>query len=107
MSIPAHFDGRVFVPDHPTMLPIGRKVRVELEPLEFIDDDPDPPGTEGDPQHSDPDSIAGWIEEMRSIPAIVLTADEESGWHDYRARQQQMHEARMNELAERFGATDS
>jgi len=32
MTVTAHFDGRVFVPDCPVDLPIGRRVRLVLEP---------------------------------------------------------------------------
>ncbi len=64
-------------PRSPVSLPVGSRVRVELEPYDAIDDDPDPLGTDGDPQHSDPESIARWIEEMRSIPAVVMTPKEE------------------------------
>ena len=71
MTMTAHFDGRVFVPEGSVTLPVGRKVRIELDTTELQDDDPDPPGTEGDPQHNDPESIANWIAEMRSIPPAV------------------------------------
>lgn len=34
MTVTARFDGRVFVPDGPVDLPVGRKVRVVLEPTD-------------------------------------------------------------------------
>jgi hypothetical protein len=40
MSVDARFDGKVFVPDGPVDLPIGQKVRVEIEP-EIEKRDPD------------------------------------------------------------------
>ena len=42
MSIDAHFDGEVFVPDGPVDLPVGQKVRIELKPVEVK---PTPPKT--------------------------------------------------------------
>ena len=33
MTIEAHFDGRVFVPDGPINLPVGHRVRVVAEPV--------------------------------------------------------------------------
>lgn len=44
MTVTAHFDGRVFVPDGPVDLPVGRKVRVVVEP----DDEPAPVGSPPD-----------------------------------------------------------
>lgn len=32
MSIKAHFDGRVFVPDQPVDLPNGQRVQIQVEP---------------------------------------------------------------------------
>jgi len=98
----AHFDGRVFVPDGPVPLPIGRRVRVEVEPIDALDDDPDPPGTGGDPQHNDPESIARWIAEWDSIPAAVKTPEEEADWLDCRTKQNELHEARMEALIGRI-----
>ena len=34
MSIDAHFDGEVFIPDSPVDLPVGQKVRVEIQAIE-------------------------------------------------------------------------
>ncbi|MBX9579463.1 MAG: hypothetical protein K2X87_04070 [Gemmataceae bacterium] len=36
----------------------------------------DPPGTTGDPQHNDPESIAAWIAEFDALPASDLTDEE-------------------------------
>jgi hypothetical protein len=33
MTVTAHFNGTVFVPDEPVDLPVGRRVRVILEPI--------------------------------------------------------------------------
>lgn len=102
MTMTAHFDGRVFVPESPVSLPIGRKVRIELVPLDSIDDDPDPPGTEGDPQNNDPESIARWIEESDAIPAAVMSLEEEALWLADRKRQHELHDAKMEALIERI-----
>ena len=97
MTMAAHFDGRVFVPECSVSLPIGRKVRVEVEPLEY---DPDPPGTEGEAQPDDPESIARWIEEMRAIPALGITPEEEAEWQADRASRQAMYQSKMDRLIE-------
>lgn len=34
MTVTAHFDGRVFVPDGPVDLPVGRRVRIVPEPVD-------------------------------------------------------------------------
>ena len=34
MTMAARFNGQVFVPDEPVELPVGRKVRVEVEPID-------------------------------------------------------------------------
>ena len=34
MTVTAHFNGRVFVPDEPVDLPVGSRVRVTPEPAE-------------------------------------------------------------------------
>jgi len=98
----AHFDGRVFVPDGPVALPIGRKVRVEVEPIDARDDDPDPPGTLGDEQPNDPEAIARWIAEWRSIPAAAITPEEEADWLEYRKKQRTLDDAKMDALIERI-----
>ena len=102
MTMLAHFDGRVFVPDGPVALSVGHKVRVEAEPIDEIDDDPDPPGTIGDPQHNDPESIARWIAESDAIPAAVITPEEEADWLEYRKQQNVLHEAKMDALIKRI-----
>lgn len=102
MTMTAHFDGQVFVPDRPVELPVGRKVRVELEPLNDFDDDPDPPGTDGDPQPNDPESIARWIAESDAIPAAVITPEEEAAWIAYRNAQHVLHESKMDALINRL-----
>ena len=38
MTVTARFDGRVFVPDGPVDLPVGRKVRLVLEPIDGVAD---------------------------------------------------------------------
>jgi hypothetical protein len=43
MTIKAHFDGKVLVPDEPVKLEEGQKVSLEISPLE-----PPAPGTAGD-----------------------------------------------------------
>lgn len=96
MTVTAHFDGQVFVPDGPVALPIGRKVRVELS--DAIEDDSDPPGTEGDEQRNDPESIACWVAEWRSIPAAQMTPEEEAAWVEHRQRQNALDESRMDSL---------
>jgi len=98
MTISAHFDGQVFVPDDPVTLPVGRKVRVEL--IDAIDDDIDPPGTQGDEQRNDPESIARWIAEWRSIPAAHMAAEEETDWIEYRRQQNSLQESKMDALIE-------
>ena len=64
MTVTAHFDGRVFVPDEPVDLPVGTPVRIVLEPaetatrpllgllaaLQQLPDNPDAP-TDGAAQH--------------------------------------------------------
>lgn len=107
MTLTAHFDGKVFIPEGSVSLPVGRKVWIEVDPAELPDDDPDPLGTTGDPQLSDPESIAEWIEEMRSIPAAVLTSEEEAQWRDDRKRRQKLHEAGMDALIERLNGMNS
>ena len=106
MTMLAHFDGRVLVPDGLVPLSIGRKVRVEAEPVDEIDDDPDPPGTEGDEQLNDPESIARWIAEMRAIPAAVMTAEEEADWHEYRKKQNILSEAKMDALIKSLNGSE-
>ena len=102
MTMTAHFDGQAFVPDRPVELPVGRKVRVELVPLNEFDDDPDPPGTDGDPQPNDPESIARWIAESQSIPAAYMSPEEEAEWIADRKRRHVLHEARMEALLKRL-----
>ena len=102
MTISAHFDGRVFVPDGPVPFLIGRKVRVEAEPVDEIDDDPDPPGTLGDEQRNDPESIARWIAEWVSIPAAYMAPEEEADWLAYRKEQNVLNEAKMDALIKRI-----
>ena len=98
MTMSAHFDGRVFVPDGPVPLSIGRRVRVEVEPIDAFDDDPDPPGTLGDEQRNDPESIARWIAEYDSIPAAVMTAEEEAEWQAERLARKERDAAAMDQL---------
>jgi hypothetical protein len=43
MTVSAHFDGRVFVPDGPVDLPVGRRVRVVPEPADGPKPDGMPP----------------------------------------------------------------
>ena len=102
MTMTAHFDGQVFVPDRPVELPVGRRVRVEVEPLNEFDDDPDPPGTDGDPQPNDPESIARWIAESQSIPAAYMSPEEEADWLADRKARQVLHEAKMDALLKRL-----
>ena len=99
MTMTAHFDGQVFVPDRPVELPVGRKVRVELEPLNDFDDDPDPPGTDGDPQPNDPESIARWIAESQSIPAAYMSPEEEAEWIAERKSRMYRDVAAIEEVA--------
>ena len=101
MTISAHYDGRVFIPDGPVPFSIGRRVRVEVEPIDAFEDDPDPPGTLGDEQRNDPESIARWIAEWQSIPAAVMSAEEEADWREYRKLQNAIYEAKMQALIER------
>lgn len=107
MTMSAHFDGKVFIPEGAVTLPVGRKVRIEVDPPDLADDDPDPPGTEGDPQHNDPESIAKWIEEMRSIPAAVMSPEEEAEWLEDRKRREKMQEAGMEAFIERLNGMHS
>ena len=48
--------------------------RLEAETIDALEDDPDPPGTLGDEQRNDPESIARWIAEWQSIPAALMSA---------------------------------
>ena len=34
MTVTAHFNGQVFIPDEPVDLPVGSRVRVVVEPVE-------------------------------------------------------------------------
>jgi hypothetical protein len=36
MTVTAHFDGRVFVPDGPVDLPVGHRVRVTSDPADRL-----------------------------------------------------------------------
>ena len=47
MTMAARFNGQVFVPDEPVELPVGRKVRVEVEPIDGYATTPTRPGSIG------------------------------------------------------------
>ncbi|MBX9626176.1 MAG: hypothetical protein K2X82_20425 [Gemmataceae bacterium] len=68
--------------------------------------DEDPPGTTGDPQHTDPESIAAWIAEYRALPASDLTDEEYAAFKallaEKKAEDTAMSEARMDALIRRY-----
>jgi len=64
----------------------------------LLSPDADPPGTEGDPQDDDPESVARWIAEANSIPPLTMTAEEEAEWQAARAAQKQLDAAAMDRL---------
>lgn len=92
MTMAARFNGQVFVPDEPVELPVGRKVRVEVEPIHGFDDDPDPPGAEGAPQPNDPEPILH----------PYMSPERKADWLAYRKKQNELHESKMDALIKRI-----
>ena len=68
--------------------------------------DEDPPGTTGDPQHTDPASIAAWIAAYQAMPASGLTDEEYAAFKailaEKKAQDTALSEARMDALIRRY-----
>ncbi|MBL8865259.1 MAG: hypothetical protein KF873_00035 [Gemmataceae bacterium] len=75
-------DGRI-VPDRPVDWPEGQRLRLEPVDVELR-------GMTEEEQGDDPESIARWIAEMRSIPPIEVTPEEEADWLAWRAKIREM-----------------
>lgn len=66
MTVTAHFDGRVFVPDGPVDLPVGRRVRLVLEAEE-----------------EQAPSLAGLVAEIRQLPDNPNWPEDGAAQHDH------------------------
>lgn len=61
--------------------------------------DADPPGTTGDDQPNDPESVARWIAAFDAIPPLQMTPGEEAAWRADRETRKQTDAKRAEALA--------
>lgn len=71
-----------------------------------LQNDNDPPGTTGDPQHNDPESIARWIAAADAIPPVQMTPEEEADWQAARAEQKRLDTESHDRLAASLPGAD-
>jgi hypothetical protein len=91
-------NGQVIL-DSPARWPEGCRVVVIREALA------EPPGTVGDEQADDAESIARWIAAFDAIPPLEMTPEEEAAWQGARDAQRREELARFDERARRIEAS--
>jgi hypothetical protein len=62
----------------------------------------DPPGTIGDEQADDSESVARWLAAFNAIPPLAMSPEEEAAWRAARAEQKRIDTARIERLAAGF-----
>ncbi len=85
--------------DNPAQWPEGCRVVVTREALA------EPPGTAGDEQADDAESIARWIAAFDAIPPLQMTLEEEAQWRSARNAQRQEDLVHFDERARRIKAS--
>jgi hypothetical protein len=68
--------------------------------------DPDPPGTTGDEQADDAESVARWLAAFDAIPPLQMTPAEEAAWRADRDARRAADATRIDRIADRLSGSN-
>ena len=79
-----------------------RLTELERKVASFLPAETDPPGTTGDEQADDADSVARWLAAFDAIPPLQMTPAEEAEWRADRDARKVADAQRIDRLAARL-----